>query len=95
MHYRGRHGCRLTAIALEAAPQDPLEGAVAPDAQSTGLEARWTVGGIHFYLLANGMDRGRFNAIASYAMAESRRLNGQDDLRVAMQTATDHAQPCA
>ncbi len=91
MHYRGRNGCRLSIVALEAAPED----AVTLPARYDGLETRWTVDGVHFYLLASGMDQNRFNSIATYAKAESRRLKGQDELRFAMSTATDQAQPCA
>jgi anti-sigma factor RsiW len=91
MHYRGRNGCRLSAVALEAGAGDPDS----LPARHDGLGARWTVGGIHFYLLASGMDRNRFSAIATYAEAETRRLNDQDEMRLAMRSATDQAQPCA
>ena len=60
-----------------------------------GLDARWTVGSIHFYLLASGMDNGRFDAIATYAHSESQRLNGNAELRLAMSDATAQARPCA
>ena len=40
MHYRGRNGCRLTAIALEAMPGDPS----ALPVRHEGLGARWTIG---------------------------------------------------
>jgi hypothetical protein len=90
MHYRGRNGCRLTAVAVEALAGDPAELPV----RHEGLGARWTVGPIHFYLLASGMDDARFRAIASYARAESERLNRDARLRLAMQDATDHARPC-
>jgi hypothetical protein len=91
MHYRGRHGCRLTAVAVEAEPGDP---AVLP-ARHKGLGARWTVGGIHYYLLATGMDEGRFAAIARYARAESFSIHQRGKLRLAMREATDKARPCA
>jgi anti-sigma factor RsiW len=91
MHYRGRNGCRLSVVALEAGPDDPAS----LPARHDGLGARWTTGGIHFYLLASGMDRNRFIAIATYAKAESQRLNDQDEMRLAMRSATDQAQPCA
>jgi len=91
MHYRGRHGCRLTAVAVEAEPGDPAE----LPARHQGLGARWTVGDIHYYLLAKGMDGDRFAAIARYARAESLSMHHQDKLRVAMAEATDNARPCA
>jgi hypothetical protein len=91
MHYRGRHGCRLTVVALEALPGDP---SVLP-ARHGGLGARWSVGRAHFYVLASGMDRGRFDAIVAYAKAESHRLDRRDTLVLAMSDATERARPCA
>ncbi len=91
MHYRGRRGCRLTVVALESLPGDP---SVLP-ARHDGLGARWSVGRAHFYVLASGMDRDRFDAIVTYAKAESRRLHQRDTLELAMRDATDKARPCA
>ena len=91
MHYRGRRGCRLTVVALEALPGDP---SVLP-ARHDGLGARWSVGRAHFYLLASGMDLDRFDAIVTYAKAESQRLHQRDTLELAMRDATDKARPCA
>jgi anti-sigma factor RsiW len=90
MHYRGRRGCRLTVVALEALPGDPTP----LPSHYDGLGARWSVGRAHFYLLASGMDRARFDAITAYAKAESRRLDRGDQLELAMRDATDKAQPC-
>ncbi|MHA1566665.1 MAG: hypothetical protein ACTSX7_15245 [Alphaproteobacteria bacterium] len=90
MHYRGRRGCRVTVIAIEALPNDPAPS----PARNEGLSVQWSVGAIHYYLLAGGMDADRFDAIVSYAQAESRRLEGRDTLRLAMNTATEKAQPC-
>jgi len=91
MHYRGRRGCRLTVVAVEALPDDPSP----LPARHAGLGVRWSVGPAHYYLLASGMDRDRFDAIAAYAKAESRRLNRRDGLEMAMRDATDKARPCA
>lgn len=91
MHYRGRNGCRLTAIALEAMPGDP---SVLP-VRHEGLGERWTIAGIHFYILADGMDEHRFAAIAEFARSESRRIDQRDQLRLAMGSATEQARPCA
>ena len=91
MHYRGRRGCRLTVVALESLPGDP---SVLP-ARHDGLGARWSVGRAHFYVLASGMDRDRFDAIVAYARAESQRLHQRDTLELAMRDATDKARPCA
>jgi anti-sigma factor RsiW len=91
MHYRGRRGCRLTVVALEALPGDP---SVLP-ARHGGLGARWSVGRAHFYVLASGMDRDRFDAIVAYAKAESHRLDRRDTLVLAMSDATERARPCA
>ncbi len=91
MHYRGRRGCRLTAVAVEAVRGDPSP----LPARHDGLGARWSVGRAHFYVLASGMDRDRFDAIVAYAKAESRRLDQRDTLVLAMQDATEQARPCA
>lgn len=91
MHYRGLRGCRLTVVAVEAMTGDPA----ALPVRHEGLGARWTAGPIHFYLLASGMDRNRFDAIATYARSESLRLNDDAELRVAMREATAQARPCA
>ncbi|MDH3667523.1 MAG: hypothetical protein OEN23_11395 [Paracoccaceae bacterium] len=90
MHYRGRRGCRLTVVAVEALRDDP---ATLP-ARHDELGARWTAGRAHFYMLASGMDRDRFDAIAAYAKAESRRLDRRDGLELAMRDATEDARPC-
>jgi hypothetical protein len=91
MHYRGRRGCRLTVVALEALQDDPSQ----LPARHGGLGARWSVGRAHFYVLASGMDRDRFDTIVAYAKAESHRLDRGDMLELAMRDATDKAQPCA
>jgi hypothetical protein len=90
MHYRGQNGCRLTIIALETGSSDP---ALLP-ARHDGLGARWSLPDFHFYVLASGMDRSRFDAIAAFAKAESLRLTRQDDLQMAMRDTTNQAQPC-
>jgi anti-sigma factor RsiW len=91
MHYRGRRGCRLTVVALEALQKDPSQ----LPARHDGLGARWSVGRAHFYVLASGMDRDRFDAIVAYAKAESRRLDRRDTFELAMRDATEQARPCA
>lgn len=90
MHYRGRNGCRVTLVALEA-----MRDEVAPLPEAEGLAAAWTVSGIHYALVAGGMDRARFDAIEAYARAETRRMAPRDELRLAMRSATAEAQPCA
>ena len=91
MHYRGQRGCRLTVVAVEALQNDPSQ----LPARHDGLGARWSVGRAHFYVLASGMDRDRFDAIVTYAKAESQRLHQRDTLELAMRSATDKARPCA
>jgi hypothetical protein len=78
-------------VALEALSDDPAS----LPARHDGLGARWSVGRAHFYVLASGMDRDRFDAIVTYATAESHRLGRRDTLVLAMQDATDKARPCA
>lgn len=90
MHYRGRNGCRVTLVALEAMPDESP-----PALMGEGLAAAWTESGIHYALLAGGMDAARFAAISAYARAESRRVAPREELRLAMRSATAGAQPCA
>ena len=90
MHYRGVNGCRLTVVAVEALAGDPSD---LPEVHA-GLGVRWTVAGRHYYVLASGMDRARFEAIAGFVEAESRR-DRDAELRIAMHEATSRAQPCA
>ncbi|MDA5095807.1 hypothetical protein O2N63_17080 [Aliiroseovarius sp. KMU-50] len=91
MHYRGRNGCRVTVVAMEASAKDPLP----QSGEIKGLAETWSVEGLHFFLLASGMDTNRFQAIAAFAKAESFRLTGRDRLRMAMRETTDQAKPCA
>jgi anti-sigma factor RsiW len=89
MHYRGRNGCSLTIAVTEGGeslPRSPVGGT---------LEAQWSVGSKQYLLVATGMDRARFEAIAAYARAESLRRSGGAPLRVAVRSATEQAQPCA
>ena len=94
MHYRGRNGCRVTLVALEATtggePVLPIK-----EAGAAGLSAAWTEGRTHYTLMAGGMDRARFAAIRSYVQAETRRVAPRDELTLAMRSATDGARPCA
>jgi anti-sigma factor RsiW len=91
MHYRGRNGCRVTLVALEAVrgEEPPL-----PTGE-IGLSAAWSDGAIHYTLMAGGMDAARFAAIRAYVRAETRRTAPGDELALAMRSATDGARPCA
>lgn len=91
MHYRGHNGCSLTiavtGISAGEVPRRSTEGGT--------LEAHWSVGTSQYLVIASGMDRARFEAIAAYARADSLRHNGGERLRVAVRSATDDARPCA
>lgn len=91
MHYRGPNGCSLT---IAVAGISALKHAH-PAQKREALEAHWTAGANHFHIIASGMDRGRFEAIAAFARAESLRQEGRDEMRIALRSATDRAQPCA
>lgn len=91
MHYRGHNGCSLTiAVTNTALSETPPRS---PDDRM--LESHWSAGATQYLVVASGMDKGRFDAIAAYARAESLRRDGRDKLRLAVRSATDHARPCA
>lgn len=90
MHYRGMNGCRLTVVALEAG--DELSEPVETDS----LTYTWTHGGFNFAVIAKGMDRQRFNSVATYVEAAiTDAMDRHDDLQVAMRDEYQSAQPCA
>lgn len=70
--YRGPHGCRLD---LRAWPQD----AAAPALSGTDRH-RWTTSGLIYELVAHGMPKSRFSAIA--AAAEQQTWAGTDHNRI-------------
>lgn len=91
MHYRGHNGCSLT-IAVTSTASSEL-----PSWRPAGrmLKAQWSAGASRYLVMASGMDRSRFEAIAAYAHAESMRRDSRERLRVAVRSATDQARPCA
>lgn len=86
-HYRGPNGCRLSFISIRGAAQ-PIE------ARDGRLVASWSVGSIAHYVLADGMDRARFDAIAAFLRAGTSLYHDAPELMVAMGRATEAAQPC-
>jgi anti-sigma factor RsiW len=91
MHYRGPSGCSLTiTVAAESALKH-----VSAARSSGALQAHWTTRGNHFHVVASGMDKNRFEAIAAYVRAETLHQGGGKEMRIALRSATDHARPCA
>jgi hypothetical protein len=87
LHYSGINGCRLTVGAFVLPPLLP--------AASAKLHVQaWSVGPIYYSVLAEGMDRGKFAAIAHLLqnLTEQKRVNG--DVVVTARKATQHAVPC-
>lgn len=83
-HYRGPSGCALT---LASGP------GLTP---GTGAMLRgWAVDGTGYVIVADGMDGPRFDAIAAYAEAQTRREPSTDDRLIAMQEKTSRAKNCA
>ncbi|MEP0321912.1 anti-sigma factor family protein [Bauldia litoralis] len=92
MHYRGLHGCRLTVVAIEATADAAVDGAA-----GDSLLRTWAHDGFMFAVIANGMDRGRFESVADYTQAaviDSTRDN-DDRMRTAMAERQRRAAPCA
>lgn len=88
LHYSGFHGCRLT---FGTHPTTPKLGASAEGL----LVASWSSGGLHYSLLAEGMDAARFHAIAALLKEETKQGRPDSSLLYAMRDTTEHARPCA
>ena len=89
LHYAGVNGCRLTLGSFAAAPDLP--------AQVGGLLVdSWTADGLHYALIAQGMDNQRFAAVSALLVHATQ--NHQPEIRtarLAVQEATKQALPCA
>lgn len=92
VHYRGARGCRVTLVALRDGADDVAE-ALTRLPQAQGYV--WRVGGVRYQLLARGMDRRRFAAVAEAAHQASR-LNqpAPDDVRRRLAQARADSAPC-
>ena len=83
-HYRGPSGCALT---LASGPGlTPGSGA---------MLRGWAVDGVGYVIAADGMDAPRFEAIAAYAEAQTRKEPTTGDRLIAMQEKTSRAESCA
>lgn len=87
LHYAGVNGCRLTFGTHDIAPV--LTGAEGL------LTDRWSIGKLHYTLLAAGMDADRFTAIARLLRDETRTDQPEDQLLAEVRDATRRAEPCA
>ncbi|WP_343116691.1 hypothetical protein [Ostreiculturibacter nitratireducens] len=88
LHYAGVNDCRLTFGAHAAAP-DPIRP------QEGLLTDEWNDAEFHYTLIAVGMDRGRFDSIASLLREHTRIDRPDDGTLVAVREATRDAVPCA
>ena len=84
-HYAGAHGCRLSVVTgPDVQLGEPLPG---------GLAVEWRVSGRNFGVVANGMDPGRFNAVAVFLETLTRRDETEPTV-IAMRAATQGATRC-
>ncbi|MEQ8603838.1 MAG: hypothetical protein RIB45_11000 [Marivibrio sp.] len=92
VHYRGARGCRVTLIALRDGAKGVSE-ALSPLAHAQGYI--WRVGAVRYQLLASGMDKRRFAAVAQ-AAHEASRLHQPTpaDTRLRLAQARAESQPC-
>ncbi len=91
-HYRGLRGCRLT-MWYGSAGSDPVQWATAGG--NTALR-QWRVGDGTYALIANGMDRQRFAAIADYVEVLTRlEATREENARTAMADAYANSVRCA
>lgn len=94
MHYRGLRGCALTIAAIAPIAEDAETAAVPTD--DATLFASWRIGNLGFAVIAEGMDKARFQAIAAYVKAViDDRLTPKRELRTAMADSYRAAKPCA
>ncbi len=84
-HYSGQRGCRLTFFALSGPIELPADG------QMEGHQ--WNFGERYFAVLAVGMDREKFAAIAGYLEEETRRQTRPSTV-LALREATQKASRC-
>lgn len=88
LHYSGVNGCRLTfSITALPATLSALPPAL--------LVETWSDGELNYSVLAIGMDRGRFRAIAELLRGETRDEPPGTQLFAAVRDATRQGAPCA
>lgn len=88
LHYSGVNNCRLTLGAYSDRPVLP--------AAAHGMEVRsWSVGPIHFSLLAEGMAIGKFSAIHRLLVDRTNGSRRDTNTLLAVREATRNAVPCA
>ncbi|SMF78245.1 Transmembrane transcriptional regulator (anti-sigma factor RsiW) [Tistlia consotensis] len=94
VQYLGRHGCRVSLVALEQI--DGTLPEALQDIRQDEVEAyRWRVGAIGYLLVAEGMDPGRLRAIAETAYEATRRFRPPDAAgRARLADARRRAAPC-
>jgi anti-sigma factor RsiW len=91
LHYRGLRGCRLTIVAIEA-----NAGADAAAPTVDGMIRTWRYDGFEFAVIADGMDSGRFSAVADYAKsAIVEPMIDDQRMRTAMLESRRVSRPCA
>ena len=88
LHYSGVSGCRLTFGAHDAEP-------AFKDAEDGFLIEKWQAGAQHYSLVAVGMDRKRFAAIATLLRERTERERVAEQLYASLRQATANAVPCA
>lgn len=87
MHYSGVNGCRLTFGIHDAEPEVPHNEAAL-------LLAVWTMGERHYTVFALGMDRNRFEAIATLLKEKVRQQQPVQEHYAQVRDATKNAVPC-
>ena len=88
LHFSGVNGCRLT-VGIYADPP------VLPAAASEIAMRSWSVGAIHYSMLAEGMDPGKFSAIYRLLVNQTKDHRKDTETLVAVRDATRSAVPCA
>lgn len=96
LHYRGRNGCSLTLMAMTGPAIHETADGMPANSANQHLFRTWVGDPYRYVVIAQGMDRERFETIADFIRSDLRlKRDAVDQLRVAMADAYRQSAPCA
>lgn len=91
--YSGTRGCKVSLLAT--ANTAPLSNELTYFERNTVSLYGWRVGELDYFLMAEGMDHGRFQSIADAAYSATRaRLPISEEMRMALNESREKSAPC-
>lgn len=91
--YLGTRGCRISLVVIQGA--NDLPGELTEFERAAGQSYVWRSGGHGYFLLAEGMDPGRFAVIADSVYRASQEMNPFDsETRTALRESRERSAPC-